>query len=321
MDRDSNLDPEFHNSENYETRDPRDSTRDPIKADPTIAALKKRIHTTLLEAGIEESECRRETDLIVEHVTGWKLAEQILKQDEVVQTEALEKIDAIVAKRQERVPLYYCFGSAWFMGMEMLVTQAVLIPRPETEVLVEVTLQLLKHRKNPVLVDIGTGSGAIAIALAKFRPDAKVYAVDISGEALEVARANASKNSVADRVHFFEGDWLRFKPDELLDAVVSNPPYVPKSLAAELQPEVSVFEPEVAVFGSDEDGLGFFRSLSINAGKLLASQGLITLELGAGQSGHVLDIFKSGQWTDLEVHSDLSQIPRVMSAAVQKSGF
>jgi release factor glutamine methyltransferase len=279
-----------------------------------VESVGKSLHDRLVAAGIDFHEAHREVQMILEHVTGLSAAQQYLQSDAVLAPEAVRKIEEIAAKREQRIPLQYCLGEAWFMGLKFHVRSGVLIPRADTETLVETALKFLKPVKTPLIVDVGTGSGAIAIAMAKFREDLHAVALDVSEEALAIASENAELHSVSDRIQFVLADWLTYKPDARFNAVLSNPPYIPSAKAGELQPEVSVHEPKLALFGFDEDGLGFYRNLSRTSPDHLLDRGFIAVEVGHGQADAVSAIFRTGAWIDQSVHYDLNKIPRVLSA-------
>ncbi len=261
---------------------------------------------------------------------------------------ALGEFHALIAQRANGIPTQYLTGKQEFWGLDFEVTPAVLIPRPETEHVIEVTLDRLgAARKNARLqiADIGTGSGCIAVALARELPHAEIIATDISAAALEVARRNAARHNVADRIQFVEGDlfgafrcentqstrpiahfrelaspekdagWQPALRNEMLrfDVIVSNPPYIPLGEAAQLQREVRAHEPPTALF-ADEDGLAIYAPLIREASNFLEPGGLLVVELGHDSLAGVQQrISESRAWTDVEVTRDLAQIPRVIS--------
>jgi release factor glutamine methyltransferase len=281
----------------------------------TLHEAYRKLVSSLQAAGIEQPEAQREADLIIEHATGWSKARQMAYPEAQLEDEALSVIERIEGERRKRVPLQYLLGEQWFMGLPFKVRSGVLIPRPDTETLVEQAVKFLSTASRPVFVDIGTGSGAIAIAVLHALPEAQAYALDVSKVALATAAENAARHAVEQRLTLVEGDWLSFQPQRPLDAVLCNPPYVPISQASELEPEVAVFEPKEAIFGTDEDGLGFFRSLSARAGELLRPDGLIFLEVGRGQAEAVTSLFSNAGWGQVAVYSDLGGIARCISAA------
>lgn len=222
------------------------------------------------------------------------------------------RFQAAVKSRAERYPLAYIVGCREFYGLDILVSPAVLIPRPETELLVEECVRRLQGRPS-VIADVGTGSGAVAVAVAKELPQARVYATDVSPEALEVAGANIEKHQLSARVITLLGDMLdpigclRTK----LDAVVSNPPYIPSSEIESLQPEVRLYEPRTALDGG-EDGLDAFRTLLPAAFEVLQEGGFCAVEVGAGQAAEVRQIGRSAGYAKAETRNDLAGVERVV---------
>ncbi|MGA8223362.1 MAG: peptide chain release factor N(5)-glutamine methyltransferase [Candidatus Acidiferrales bacterium] len=258
---------------------------------------------------------------------------------------AAEKYFALIARRAAGEPTQYLTGKQEFWGLEFEVTRAVLIPRPETEHVVEVALERLGARgikinlatgaPSPPLrvADVGTGSGCLAVALAHELPHAEIVATDISAAALEVARRNAARRGVAERIRFLEcnlldgvmGDSssaigarhavpLRRTDQELLDLIVSNPPYVARNEASGLPREVRDHEPHSALFGG-ATGVEIYGRLIEQAGALLRDRGILVLELGYNSAETVRGILGSNpQWSELKITNDLAGIPRVLSA-------
>lgn len=280
----------------------------------SIADARKHLLNKLTDAGIESSEARVEADLILRHVIGCSSTELLLGADQLLTEENVRAIQLIVEQRQRRVPLQYCIGETWFMGLRLAVNSSVLIPRPDTETLVERVCELLRGHDAPLFADIGTGSGAISIALLHLLSGAHALAIDISADALKVAQYNSQLNHVSSRMELHCADWHQFNPLQKLDAVVSNPPYIPLSEAGDLQPEVRQFEPPVALFGSDSDGLGFYRGLSATIPGWLKHGGFIAVEVGHGQAEQVMDIFSKGAWQSIAACKDLNGISRVVTA-------
>lgn len=285
-----------------------------MSAGLTLSQARAALLKALADAGIERSEAEREADLIVQHASGWNKARQMAQPDAVLSAPAQQVIDNIQSGRLRREPLQYLLGEQWFMGLRFAVRQGVLIPRPDTETLVELAGKFLAPLAAPVFVDIGCGSGAIAISLLHALPRGRAYAVDISQTAIAVTEENARALGVSDRLELFHGDWADFAASEKLDAVLSNPPYVPLSSLAQLQPEVAIFEPKEALLGHDEDGLGFFRALSKDAGRYLAAGGLLAVEVGADQGAAVGALFGQAGWTAVTSHHDLAGVARCISA-------
>jgi release factor glutamine methyltransferase len=225
----------------------------------------------------------------------------------------------LVERRLAGEPIQYITGEAEFYGLPFLVNRDVLIPRPETEHLVEKAIALAgKLRKTgaspaPRIVDVGTGSGAIAVALAHELPFARIAATDISAAALTVAHANAARNGAADRVRFLKGDLLEPLAGETFDLIVSNPPYVPEGDRAALDEEVRNYEPAQALFAGG-DGLDVYRRLLPAAWRSLAPGGFLLGEIGHGQQQAIEALLKKEGFVDIEFFADLQNIPRVAQA-------
>jgi len=218
-----------------------------------------------------------------------------------------------ISRRFQLEPIQYITGEQEFYGLRLHVSPAVLIPRPETEHLVEAVLALLPANQPLKLADIGTGSGAIAIALAVHLPLAQITALDLSTEALAVATSNAREHNVANRIDFFESDLLAAVDNrtETFDALVSNPPYIPESDRATLHPQVREHEPATALFAG-ETGLDIYRRLVPQAFSALKPNGLLALEIGHGQREQLTQLLAG--WNDVSFVNDLQQIPRVVLA-------
>jgi release factor glutamine methyltransferase len=279
-----------------------------------LSDLRVLLLNQLKQAGIDPAEANLEVQLIIKHATGRSTADQLAYPDWLVPDAAAALAQRIADQRAQRKPLQYLLGEQWFMGLRFGLEEGVLIPRADTETLVQTSLEYLGGLGNPVFVDVGTGSGAIAVSLLKLLPAARGYAIDVSPTACRVALANASDHHVAGRLSVRQIDWLHFHCDEKLDAVISNPPYIAAAQLAELQPEVSVFEPKEALLGSGEDGVGFFSDLSRNAKRFLRAGGLLAVEVGYGQSDAVQRMFKDDGWSRITVRCDLNGVARCICA-------
>jgi release factor glutamine methyltransferase len=227
------------------------------------------------------------------------------------------RYDEVLAERARGVPAQYITGHQEFWGMDLIVTPAVLIPRPETEHVIETVLKLeaASEGSRPTrtlrLVDAGTGSGCIALALAKEWPEAEIHATDISSAALEIARANAARLQLESRVHFHEADLLRGFEPCTFDFVVSNPPYVGESEKDQVQLEVRKFEPRQAVFAGPT-GLEVVSCLIPQARAALKTGGWLVMEISGTIAEEVKRLLAG--WNDVQVTEDLQGIPRVVSA-------
>lgn len=269
----------------------------------------------LVEAGILNGGW--DAELLLRHVTGWDRARLLCAShaDEVLPDELRARFEALVAERARRRPLQHLTGTQAFWRHEFRVTRDVLIPRPDTEILVEAALGVLGGRSAPLVVDVGTGSGCIALSLAHERPDARVHAVDVSPAALEVARDNARRLNLAQRVVFHAGDLLAPVADlgAAFDAVVSNPPYVDPATRATLEPEVIDHEPDAALFG-DGGPYGTYARLIPQAAASVRPDGFLLLEIGHGMAQGVVTMCRSAGFEIVEVRRDLPGIERVVVA-------
>jgi release factor glutamine methyltransferase len=227
----------------------------------------------------------------------------------------LDTLRALVRRRGQREPLQYIVGSASFCGLEMALNQRVLIPRPETELLAERGWKFLQGCGGcPSALDVGTGSGCVAIALAANAPGSRIHATDFCGEALEVARQNARRHQVADRVQWHQGDVFAAVPVELrFDLIVSNPPYIPSARIASLEPEVREHEPRGALDGG-ADGLDFYRRLAAGGGAFLRSGGRLMVELDDEGGAGTREIFEREKWKIEAVELDYNRTPRILIA-------
>jgi release factor glutamine methyltransferase len=222
-----------------------------------------------------------------------------------------------ISRRLACEPVQHITGTQEFLGLALRVTPATLIPRPETELLVEAVLDRLPRDRDLRLADIGTGTGAIAIALAAHLPRARITAIDLSPAALAIARENAATHNLADRITLLHSDLLETlmapenPPAEPFDAIVSNPPYVPETDRPNLHPEVRDYEPVQALFAGPT-GLDIYRRLIPQARSLLIENGLLALEFGFGQKTALTSLLAG--WSDLHFLEDLQAIPRVALA-------
>lgn len=228
------------------------------------------------------------------------------------------RYDETISQRARGIPAQYITGHQEFWGMDLVVSPAVLIPRPETEHVIETVLRLNEGRASPPaaplrIVDVGTGSGCIALALAKELPRAEIHATDISHASLEIARANAARHELTSRVHFHETDLLAGNPPNSFDFVVSNPPYVGESETDQVQLEVRKFEPRHAVFAG-ATGLEVIERLIPQAQNVLTSGGWLVFEISGTIASGVENLLR--RWDQVQITNDLQNIPRV--AAAQK---
>jgi release factor glutamine methyltransferase len=221
------------------------------------------------------------------------------------------RYDEALTQRARGVPAQYITGHQEFWGMDFIVTPAVLIPRPETEHVIEAVLPLARGLRKPRIVDVGTGSGCLAIVLASELPQAEVHATEISPEALEIARANAARHQLERRIHFHQTDLLQRLDANAFDLVVSNPPYVGESEEDQVQLEVRKFEPRNAVFAGPS-GLEVIERLVPQAWGALQSGGWLVMEISGTIAAGVRRLL--ADWKNVRIANDLQGIPRVVSA-------
>ncbi len=264
----------------------------------------------LTEAGIAEAAW--DAERLLRHVTGWDRARVLLRGSETLALEAQTAFFELVAERARRRPLQHLTETQAFWRHEFRVTPDVLIPRPETELLVEASLQALAGTARPVIVDVGTGSGCVALSLAAERPDSIVHAIDISPAALAVARENAQRLGV-ENVSFHHGDFLTPPPvsPQTAHLIVSNPPYVDLAEIPGLAPEVRDHEPRQALVPPG-DRYGAYRCIAPQALPLLAPGGALILEVGRGMAGEVVALCQAAGFRVRSVIEDLQGIPRTV---------
>ncbi|MGE3177139.1 MAG: peptide chain release factor N(5)-glutamine methyltransferase [Vicinamibacterales bacterium] len=267
----------------------------------------------LRAAGIDPTEADLDARLLAQHLLGWDAARYFADASRQAGDDFQAGFAVIVGRRAAREPMAYITGSQEFWGLRFEVGPSVLIPRPETELIVEVCLERWPRDAARRVVDVCTGSGCVAVALAAERPAARLVASDVSFDALVVARRNAVRHGAAGRIAFVQADLLAGIPGPF-DLIVSNPPYVPMVEAATLPPEVVEHEPGLALFGGS-DGLRFIRALVAQASERLAPEGTLIFELGFGQHESVSRILAASGFTAVEFRRDLQGIPRTAVAS------
>ena len=272
-----------------------------------------RARSLLVAAGIPADDAALDAEVLARHALGWDRGTLLAHGREPAPADFAPAFDALVARRINREPVAQIVGRREFWGRDFKVTTDVLVPRPETELIVEEALAFAEEHEYRTVVDVGTGSGCIAISLACELPDIRVLAVDISDAALALAQRNAELHAVADRVTFQRADVLD-GVDGPFDLVLSNPPYLAASEAPLLQPEVARFEPYGALFGGG-DGLDVIRRLLHDTPRALAPGGRLILECGMGQDRAVADAAVAEGWKVLRIRDDLQGIPRTLVLA------
>jgi release factor glutamine methyltransferase len=282
----------------------------------TIREELTRATELLAEAEIDTAQL--DSEILMAYVLDKPRIHIVSHLDRRLQLEETDRFRELVERRVNREPLPYLTGTKEFWGLDFEVGPGVLVPRPETETLVDAALTELRGRKDPLVADIGAGSGCVVVALAVEAPEAVVYATELSHDAAEVARRNAVKHQVELRVDILEGNLFEPLPDELkgnLDAVVSNPPYIPSGEIEELQPEVSEHEPRTALDGGP-DGMMYHRLILDAAREWLKPGGWVHMEMGMGQSKAVSAYALDKGYKQVRVTKDLAGIDRVVSCSL-----
>lgn len=232
--------------------------------------------------------------------------------EHILTNEEVTILDSILERRSGREPLQYISGVQEFFGLQFEVTPDVLIPRPETEIVVERALEILCASGRDRICDIGTGSGCIAISILHELPRVRGVGLDVSRDALSVAMRNAGKHGTSDRLSLLESDLFSALTDQKFDLIVSNPPYVPQRDMAGLQAEVRDFEPHGALT-DNSDGLSIIRRIVSESPRFLAANGHLVMEIGFDQSDSVVAMFNPALWSPPELYPDLQGIPRLVS--------
>lgn len=279
----------------------------------TIADCARDAVAVLAQAGFPREDSQRDVAVLARHVLGWDVAGWLTRQRDEAPASLMPALAPLVARRASGEPVAYLIGEKEFYGRAFAVTAAVLIPRPETELLVERALAILARRPagaDPAaIVDVGTGSGCIAVTLAAEFEALGVRATDVSADALAVAARNAARHAVTGRIVFVHG---AFTADATaVDLVVSNPPYIAESDRGQLMRDVRDFEPASALFAGAQ-GLDVIDRLVPDAFRALRPGGTLLIEVGAGQSDAVTARLAAEGFTAVATHADLSGIPRVV---------
>lgn len=265
----------------------------------------------LRQAGVESP--RLDAEVLLAHLLQKERLYLSLHRTETVLSEIARAFRGLIARRAAHEPIAYLTGHKEFMSLDFQVGPGVLIPRPDTETLVELVIANFEKKKNISVLDLCTGSGAIAVSLAYYLPESRVTAYDISSICVETARHNAAQNGVGNRVMVEKKDVLQpLEAGTSYDCVVSNPPYIPAETVASLETDVRDYEPRSALDGG-ADGLLFYRHFAAAASPLLVTGGLLALETGHDQAAAVAALLKeTGCFGEIGIHRDLAGIDRVV---------
>jgi len=249
--------------------------------------------------------------IIFETVFGWSFTEQVLKEQETILPVDFERIKSVIFRLKNSEPIQYIFGETEFFGLKLKVNSSVLIPRPETEELVEWVVKT-ELSENCKVLDIGTGSGCIAIAIKSHLKNADVSGIDISVEALETARMNAIENGL--EINFYSADIFNMKnfEGEKFDVIVSNPPYIRESEKVLMHSNVLNYEPEIALFVSDNDPLKYYRAIAIFAKRNLHENGKLFFEINENLGSEIITLVKQHGFHSVDIRNDLSGKNRML---------
>ncbi|NMB45253.1 MAG: peptide chain release factor N(5)-glutamine methyltransferase [Firmicutes bacterium] len=293
-----------------------------VTSPPLILELITKASEYLTGKGIDTP--RLDAELLLGHVLGMERIELYVRFDQPLEPTEVDAYRVAIARRAQRIPVAYITGSKEFYSLAFQVDSSVLIPRPETELLVECVLTRFDEGKaslEPKIVELGTGSGAIAVALAHtWRQNGslvpRIYATDIAEQALQVAKANLESHDVQDVIQLCQGDLYGALPSSLascVDAIVSNPPYIPSNQVKQLAPEIVRYEPLGALDGG-ADGLSFYRRIYSEGRKFLRPGGFVAVEIGHGQGSQVMAIAEAQGYTKMGLHRDYGDRERVVTA-------
>lgn len=270
----------------------------------TIARLGREI-TGALTPVYGKGEAQAMMRLIFHNLKGWNLTDQMIHADNPASDYLQSSVAKIIERLKTKEPLQYILGEAYFYGMNLKVTPATLIPRPETAELVDLIVKDYGERKDLHVLDIGTGSGAIAIALARNLPFSDVVAIDISADAIAVAKENASNLRVS--VDFRQADVFTFNPEpDSLDIIVSNPPYIDESEMKDMDSNVLDYEPHSALFVPDDNPLKFYKAIADIAINALVKGGALYFEINPRHGDDMVEMLKSKGLVDIRSHRDIS---------------
>ncbi|MBQ3310528.1 peptide chain release factor N(5)-glutamine methyltransferase [bacterium] len=272
----------------------------------------QKIIDILKSGGIEEQEAKAEVKLLLEKFCNTTVTDIIMGK-EIDESQLAVVIQKAQERAQTRKPIQHILGYGYFMGEKFEVSPNTLIPRDETEILVRKSVEIINQNKYKFVMDVGTGTGCIACMIAKLA-SVKVIGLDISNEALQIALNNASRMNLFNKAIFRKSDiFSNVKDDEKFDMVISNPPYIPLKEKENIQKEVT-FDPDLALYTNDDDGLEFYKKIIPSAKRVLNSNAHIALEIGYGQSEAVRELLIENNYENIGIEKDLAGIDRVIFA-------
>ncbi len=311
----------------------------------TITELRQFLLVELLQIGIEKNEAKAESELIIRFLSGASPLDLLRNPEQILEADKVKLARKIIERRQKREPLQYCLGESYFYGMLFKIRKGVLIPRADSEVLVESVSKFIERRAlerralerralerrliesrakdTPLkLGEIGCGSGILSLALLKRFPHLSIVACDIEEAAVRLSYENACLHGLEERFTISMSDWKSWilNMKEPLDGLFSNPPYISEDLKNTLAPEL-LWEPATALFGPDKDGLGFYREFAALAKNCFSTGAELFFEFGKGQEESLKDIFTSQGWRLSHIDKDLNGISRVITLRPPESPF
>lgn len=275
----------------------------------------QQITKILTDGGIEPNEARIEAEMLLEHFCNYNIKKQIMGEKL-----SGDNFDFVAEKARERIktrkPIQHIIGLADFMGEKFIVNEYTLIPRDETEFLVREAVDLIKQNNLKMAIEIGSGSGCVSCMIAKLA-NIQIIGLDISNESLHIALDNATKHNLFNKAIFRKSDiYSNVREREKFDIIISNPPYIPIKEKGYLQKEVE-FDPEIALFAPDDDGIEFYKRIIADAHKLFVSRGFIVFELGINQAPLVKKLLLENGFSGIKITKDLAGIERVISAKLE----
>jgi release factor glutamine methyltransferase len=280
----------------------------------TVLEIIRKATEFLERKGIDSP--RLQAELLLAHVLNVPRMELYLNFERLLTPAELDGFRESVSRRAKREPLQHILGTVSFCGLELICTPAALVPRPETELLAQMAWDFLGQLDDPMpcALDFGTGTGCLPIAIAAHCPKARLVALDVSPEAVALAKENAARHALLDKIDFLASDGFTELPsDARFNLIVSNPPYIARAEIGSLQPEVRDHDPRLALDGGD-DGLDFYRRLATEAGAFLKPLGMIMLEFGDGQGPALREVFDRQKWVVEAVREDYSHRDRFLIA-------
>jgi len=244
----------------------------------------------------------------------------LINYDSEISEENEQKFFKLIKRRQEFEPIAYIIGTKEFYGREFIVNNNVLIPRPDTELLIDVMAKLARSQDSAKILELGCGSGAICVSLALEIITAQITATDISEHAIETSKQNAQKHNVSKQIHFIKSDWYNNIDDNQYDYIISNPPYIDKSEQSQMAAETHMHEPELALY-ADDNGLSAYKIIIESACKYLKKSGILILEIGYLQKNSIVNLLEKNGFYDIQTHKDLAQHDRLITCKVKHNAY